>query len=63
MSEEELTKAKIWIEKHPCKHRGKGTGAIGGGISYIFSPTSIGTAITVRCYCGGEYDVTDYGSW
>lgn len=63
MSEEELAKAKIWIEKHPCKHRGKGAGTIGGGISYIFSPTSIGDGITVKCSCGEECDVTDYSSW
>jgi len=38
------------------------SGAIGGAVSYIFTPTSIGTAVVVRAY-REELDVTDYGEW
>lgn len=38
------------------------TGAIGGGITYSFSPTSIGMVTKVSAF-GQELDLTDYGSW
>lgn len=34
------------------------TGAIGGRITYSFTPTSIGTIVTVTCACGHEMDCT-----
>ena len=37
-------------------------GAIGGGVTYMFSPTSLGTVIKVSCI-EEEKDFTDYGSW
>ena len=37
-------------------------GAIGGGVSYSFTPTSIGTIVKVQCH-GKELDVTDYNSF
>lgn len=41
----------------------KRTGSIGGRWTYSFTPTSLGTAITVHCACGKEENVTDYDSW
>lgn len=38
------------------------TGAIGGGLTYHFSPTGLGTAFTVT-YLEHELDLTDYASW
>lgn len=39
-------------------------GAIGGHISYIFTPTGIGTAIKLKCsVCNEEKDITDYNTW
>lgn len=38
------------------------SGAIGGAVSYIFTPTSIGFVVKVRCY-GKELDITDYSDW
>lgn len=32
-------------------------GTIGGGRTYCFTPTSIGTFITVKCCCGAEFRV------
>ncbi len=37
-------------------------GAIGGEVTYRFTPTSIGTAVHVEA-CGHELDLTDYESW
>lgn len=34
------------------------TGAIGGRLTYSFTPTSIGTIATVKCACGYEIDCT-----
>ncbi len=41
----------------------KRQGAIGGQYSYSFTPTSLGTAVSVRCACGNERNVTEYESW
>jgi hypothetical protein len=39
-------------------------GAIGGGIQYIFNPTSIGVAVSVKYLpTGEEIDLTDYDEW
>ena len=39
-------------------------GAIGGGVQYIFNPTSIGVAVSVRYLpTGEEIDLTDYEEW
>jgi hypothetical protein len=39
-------------------------GAIGGGIRYIFIPTSIGIITKVfHSYANKEIDVTDYNNW
>lgn len=39
-------------------------GAMGGGLEYIFIPTSLGTIIKVReCITKEEINLTDYGSW
>jgi hypothetical protein len=43
------------------------TGAIGGGLTYQFTPTSLGTVTKVIWNCGSPYeqvlDVTDYDCW
>ncbi len=40
------------------------TGTIGGGLSYIFSPTSIGLCLTVKeSLTGEEIDLTEYDLW
>ena len=47
-----------WIKKHNLKKHGSETiyyGAIGGGMTYIFIPTSIGTVCKVKCSCGEEF--------
>lgn len=45
-----------WIQGIPYE------GAIGGGLSYCFSPTSLGDVLVVK-YNEHELNVTDYESW
>ena len=47
-----------WIKKHNLENHGSeyvNRGAIGGGVTYIFAPTSIGTVGKIRCSCGEEF--------
>ena len=63
ISEDEEHKINEWIEKHEREvHRIKtyedkltSHGCCGGGYTYEFVPTSIGTVGTVRCNCGAEF--------
>lgn len=47
---------ECWKEGYPYE------GAIGGGLEYLFIPTSLGTIFKVR-YHDWVLDLTDYGSW
>ena len=39
-------------------------GAIGGGVTYSFTPTSLGVVVKVKeAHTGKELDLTDYDSW
>lgn len=61
----------FWVEKYEseqmCKFASKHShchrGAIGGAITYCFTPTSLGVIMTVKCTCGKELDITDYEGW
>jgi hypothetical protein len=39
------------------------SGAIGGELTYSFTPTSLGTIIKVKHSSGAELDLTFYESW
>lgn len=57
LSEVEHDAAKIFMRKHNCGVKTK-------YYEYIFGPTGIGTAVSIRCvHCKKEHDVTDYASW
>lgn len=57
ISEEEDVAIKNWEEEHVTNaHNGRTyAGAIGGRLSYHFTPTSIGTIGVVKCGCGAEF--------
>lgn len=38
-------------------------GSIGGRITYVFAPTSLGLVMKVNCACGEEIDLTHYEEW
>lgn len=53
-----------WLKEHKCSMKEedgslKYTGAIGGCLTYSFTPTSIGTIASVKCCCGDEITLTD----
>jgi len=68
LSDSEMEMYQSWDEKHRtyCPLANGKDGAIGGRISFKFTPTGLGTATTVECGCGqGEYkmDLTNYDEW
>jgi len=48
--------------KHECDLP-EYSGAIGGGLTYQFTPTSFVCVIIVKCGCGEEIDLSGYESW
>ncbi len=48
---------------HDCPYTLRRRGAIGGGWSYTFEPTSLGTGLSIHCTCGYEENVSDYDNW
>lgn len=48
-----------WDSKHECSLK-EYAGAIGGRISYKFTPTNLGVVVKVICGCGEEADITNY---
>ena len=71
MDEVELERYAEWGEEHDktCVYYDDGTqaespqGAIGGRLSFCFTPTGVGTAIVIKCACDEEVNVTNYGEW
>ena len=59
----ELELAKKFEDEHyECARKCPTT--IGGSISYKFTPTSVGTAVTMHCsLCGKSQNITDYDKW
>lgn len=58
---DQTKKSAVWIGEHTCKLTR--IGAIGGKITYSFTPTRIGITQVISCACGEELDLTDYDSW
>ena len=59
LTDQEAMLAEVFELEHKHPHVNKGT--IGGHISYIFTPTSIGIGISMRCsICGEEENITEY---
>lgn len=60
-----------WLAEHnkTCKYHDDGTqasnpcGAIGGRLTYSFTPTGLGLITEVACACGDKIDVTEFEDW
>ena len=62
LNEKEEALAREFMSEH--RHPEVNKGAIGGHINFIFTPTSIGDACTIRCaICDTKKNITDYDSW
>jgi hypothetical protein len=67
----ELIKFRAWEAGHDktCTFRDDGkppacpSGAIGGRLTYSFTPTGLGHITVVKCLCGAEVNVTDFDNW
>lgn len=65
LSKDEIQKMNKWLKEHnkTCPNAGpKNQGAIGGRLTYSFTPTSLGTFSNVRCTCGAQEHLTDLDS-
>lgn len=64
----ELTPAQVakyhaWLKKKNKKNGEVYCGAAGGGYTFCFTPTGLGTLESVKCIDGTELDLTDIDSW
>jgi hypothetical protein len=59
LNEDEIAKFKEWkklLKKLP-------PAAIGGSYTFCFTPTGVGTSVTVVRIDGQKIDLTDYDKW
>jgi len=71
LSDKQVAQVREWENNHHCKLRTDEhgikneiyVGAIGGSLTYCFTPNGIGTAEGVKCACGEKLDLTDYDLW
>ncbi len=61
---EKIPELNAWIKEHnkTCEYY-KNQGAIGGRLTYTFTPTGLGMIRKVKCTCGEEKDVSNYEDW
>ena len=53
-----------WLKEHKCQYTNPNSvGAIGGKLTYCFTPTSLGCISRVTCACGEGIDTTFYEKW
>lgn len=50
-----------WDKDHECTLTTQG--AIGGRITYEFTPTGLGLITVVRCACGDKINLTNFENW
>ena len=56
MNEAETDAALAWMKEHIAIHTNT-------SFTYSFTYTGIGIYTVVKCRCGAEKNVSDYGSW
>jgi hypothetical protein len=62
LDKNDMEQIAIWDKNHKCNMKDN-VGAIGGRITYSFTLTGLGTITKVKCACGEELDLTEYGEW
>ena len=61
INKEQKEKFKQWLKRHnpDCIFRKtKKEGATTGRITYMFTPTDVGTTVAAHCLCGKRVDLT-----
>jgi len=61
LTDEQTDAYILWQKNHECTL--KQHGAIGGAITFEFTPTGLGIVESVKCACGAEKNLTDYDMW
>ena len=62
LNDKEEAAAREFMQQH--RHSDVNKGTIGGHMEFIFTPTAIGDACSIRCdICGEEKNITDYDCW
>lgn len=62
LDEAEDKRAVVFLKRH--KHPRQDKGAIGGHITYSFTPTGLGNITVIRCgACGVIKALTDFSAW
>ncbi len=63
VTEDQQKQISKWVKRIQKKH-GDYYGAIGGGVTYMFTPTGLGVVLEVKESKTGEtLNVTDYDNW
>lgn len=52
---------ETWDKNHNCNI--EHSGAIGGRLTFCFTPTSLGEIVRVKCACGEECVLNDFSDW
>lgn len=64
LSTEETLEYLNWKDNHDCPFADPmKQGAIGGRMTFSFTPTSLGLIAKVKCACGAELDLTHSEDW
>jgi hypothetical protein len=61
--DEDLKEYGEWIKNHRKECQLDRLTAIGGALTYSFTPTGLGTITTIKCGCGEELDLSHVEDW
>jgi len=61
LTDEQFDQYIIWQRAHKCTVRD--VGAIGGKITFEFTPTGLGVIQMVKCVCGKTLNLTNTDDW
>ncbi len=58
LDSDQKKKYQKWLKRHDKTCVQKDTTAMGGRLTYRFTPTGLGTITQVHCICGRKVDLT-----
>lgn len=59
LTESQVAEVTAWMAERKIPY----VGAIGGEVTFTFTPTSLGVVAKVRHISGAELDLSEYGLW